>query len=285
MTQLKKATLFNALIRETELWRKLQNHDRNATFINLLKETPHSNLLDALYGFFNVDNCEVNSSNTEQKAILLDSVIQSLKYVQYMLLLRLRFPLENYVQQINDGVLEIDALQELGLQIHLLNLDMQSRVILKKLDESSRNIITTLENANIPYFSSWLGQHVQNVNAICGTIVCSSKVNSKTNKLRLNKTSMRAIMEYTIETTEESRTLYSVGIDIIDFDLYAKAFQQLLNTLYDDVTNDYISTFLYEYDCCRTSIMEIEWEDGGFTISDSDSLVDYLDKYVYSEVL
>jgi hypothetical protein len=92
-------------------------------------------------------------------------------------------------------------------------------------------------------------------------------------------------MEYTIETTEESRTLYSVGIDIIDFDLYAKAFQQLLNTLYDDVTNDYISTFLYEYDCCRTSIMEIEWEDGGFTISDSDSLVDYLDKYVYSVVL
>jgi hypothetical protein len=181
--------------------------------------------------------------------------------------------------------LETDALQELSMQIHLLNLDMQSRVILKKLDESSRNIITTLENANIPYFSSWLGRHVKNVNTICGTIVCSSKVNGKTNKLRLNKTSMRAIMEYTIETTEESRTLYSVGIDIIDFDLYAKAFQQLLNTLYDDVTNDYISTFLYDYDCCRTSIMEIQWEDGGFTISDSDSLVDYLDKYVYAAVL
>ena len=238
-----------------------------------------------MYGFFNVDNCEPNASNTEQKAILLDSVIQSLKYVQLMLLLRLRFPLENYVRRINEGTLETDALQELSMQIHLLNLDMQSRVILKKLDESSRNIITTLENANIPYFSSWLGRHVKNVNTICGTIVCSSKVNGKTNKLRLNKTSMRAIMEYTIETTEESRTLYSVGIDIIDFDLYAKAFQQLLNTLYDDVTNDYISTFLYDYDCCRTSIMEIQWEDGGFTISDSDSLVDYLDKYVYAAVL
>lgn len=246
--------------------------------------TPLENQLEKLYHFFSVENYEINSSNTDKKSALMDDILEFAndRKLYFHLVHDL---LSNYASRLEAGILEGKALDELTKQLTHLKLILSAYIILDKLDVDTLTLTKELEKANISFFTEWIEWHTYKLYSLQRVILDDSTLNSKTNKFRLNKFAMREIMEHHLEAMEESRALYKVGIDIIDFDLCSRAFSELLGALYDDTTNDYIDTFLYDHDCCRESILEITWEDGGFTVSDSDSLVDYLDKYVYSEVL
>lgn len=283
MTQQKKATLLNAITREHFLWEEINNEKRKASYKQLLRNTNKDNLLESLYDFFKVDNYEKNTTNTEQKSDIMDTVLELMGETEPCPQYRLHLALSSYVMPPTEKAEKV-SLSKLSNKLTLLTLHLVVRDILETLDKDTKSIADQLEDACIPYFTGWLGRHAHNVHSL-GNILEVGDTNEKTKKMRLNKVAMKAIMDYYIEEMGEVRALYAVNINIIDFDVFTNAFSRILSALYDDVTNDYISTFLYEYDCCREKILEITWEDGGFTISDSDSLVDYLDKYVYSVVL
>jgi len=281
MTQLKRASLFNALAREFNLWRQLHNHTRYKAFTHLLKYAHCSELLDSLYAFFNIDNCEVNNSNIEQKAALLNGIMDILS--DGVLPFELYNILAQYSSQL-DSSEAVLILDEISVELTKIKLRLQLQPILDKLDDDTFKITTKLEDNGIIYFTDWINKQVHNINSLCTTIL-TGKINVKTNKFCLNKMAMSELRENYLEDVEESRVLYSVGINIIDFDLFTRALSNILKVLYDETTVDYIDVFMYDYDCCNYSVMNIEWEEGGFSISDTDSLVEYLEKYVYAEVL
>lgn len=162
----------------------------------------------------------------------------------------------------------------------------QLDALLVELDKEVDALNTKLEYECFPYLNGWFRNQVKCLETLANYYVVKAPYNATTEKLELTKDAMLYIERLHKADYRTSKALYDADIDIVNFELFVGYFQRILDTAYDATTLDYISAYLYDFDCCESMPIDVSWTDDNdewheYVINDVGSLVGYLNEYVY----
>ncbi len=124
-----------------------------------------------------------------------------------------------------------------------------------ELDEASNFLIEQTQETGIS-FRVFVNNQKLAFNKLISLAENARLIN---NKCVLTPEFMKELVSFHEVSHKTINTLYNCNIDIINMDQFSLIFTKLLKLLFSDIDDDYISVYLYEWDCCSNKEQEITW--------------------------
>lgn len=148
--------------------------------------------------------------------------------------------------------------------------------LIQELNIKSNFLTTELKETGID-FSKYIENQKSDFQSLIKLAEYSNIINEK---YILTPCFLNELVLIMMKHNKINSKLYNLNIDTINMEIFTGLQFDLLNILFDKNTNEYISVFLYDWDCCKNESQEITWTEKeqkhSINIKDAETLCQFL---------